>query len=135
MHKTAEEFYRFLEEVTEEGIDKRNIEFAYMAAVGYEKTLKACVLEEEVEGGYSRDGYSNRGYSRDGGYSSRRYSREGGASYDEGGDSYRRDRMGRYSRDDGKKQLKEQVEMMMRQAGTPQEKEMAHKFLDILEKS
>ena len=82
-----------------------------------------------------RDGYSNRGYSRDGGYSSRRYSREGGASYDEGGDSYRRDRMGRYSRDDGKKQLKEQVEMMMRQAGTPQEKEMAHKFLDILEKS
>ena len=97
MHKTAEEFYRFLEEVTEEGIDKRNIEFAYMAAVGYEKTLKACVLEEEVESGYSRDGgYSTR---RD---SMGRYARDGGASYDEGGDSYRRDRMGRYSRDDGK---------------------------------
>ena len=130
MHKAAEEFYRFLEEVTEEGIDERNIELAYMAVVGYEKTLKACVLEEEMEGGHSREGNSNRG-----GYSSRRYSREGGASYDEGGDSYRRDRMGRYSRDDGKKQLKEQVEMMMRQAGSPQEKEMAHKFIELLEKS
>ena len=64
-----------------------------------------------------------------------RYARDGGASYDEGGDSYRRDRMGRYSRDDGKKQLKEQVEMMMRQAGSPQEKEMAHKFIELLEKS
>lgn len=136
MHKTADEFYRFLEEVTEEGIDRRNIELAYMAAVGYEKTLKACVLEEEMEGGYSREGNSNRGYSREGGDSGRRgYSRDGGASYDEGGDSYRRDRMGRYSRDDGKKQLKEQVEMMMRQAGSPQEKEMAHKFMELLEKS
>lgn len=140
MHKTAEEFYRFLEEVTEEGIDERNIELAFMAAVGYEKTLKACVLEEEMEGGYSREGgmsggNSNRGYSSEGGSSGRRgYSREGGASYEEGGDSYRRDRMGRYSRDDGKKYLKEQVEMMMRQAGTPQEKDMARKFMELLEK-
>lgn len=135
MHKAAEEFYRFLDEVTEEGVDERNIELAYMAAVGYEKILKACVLEEEMEGGYSREGNSNRGYSREGGSSGRRgYSREGGASYDEGGDSYRRDRMGRYSRDDGKKHLKEQVEMMMRQAGTTQEKDMARKFMELLEK-
>lgn len=131
MHKAAEEFYRFLDEVTEEGIDERNIELAYMAAVGYEKILKSCILEEELEGGHS-----SRGYSRESGTSSRRgYSREGGASYDEGGDSYRRDRMGRYSRDDGKKYLKEQAEMMMRQAGSPQEKEMAHKFIELLEKS
>ena len=140
MHGEAAERIRdnlceFIAQMGMERIDQRNIEPIYMAMVAYEKSLKAEVLEEEVEGGYSRDGYSNRGYSRDGGYSSRWNSREGGASYDEGGDSYRRDRMGRYSRDDGKKHLKEQVEMMMRQAGTPQEKEMAHKFLDILEKS
>jgi hypothetical protein len=82
------------------------------------------MLEEEMHGGYSREGgYSNRGYSRE------------GASYDEGGDSYRRDRMGRYSRDVGKKHLKEQAETMMRQAGTPQEKEMARKFMELIEKS
>ena len=140
MHGEAAERIRdnlceFIAQMGMERIDQRNIEPIYMAMVAYEKSLKAEVLEEEVESGYSREGYSNRGYSRDGGYSSRRYSREGGASYDEGGDSYRRDRMGRYSRDDGKKQLKEQVEMMMRQAGSPQEKEMAHKFIELLEKS
>ena len=135
MHGEAAERIRdnlceFIAQMGMERIDQRNIEPIYMAMVAYEKSLKAETLEEELEGGYS-----NRGYSRDGGYSSRRYSREGGASYDEGGDSYRRDRMGRYSRDDGKKQLKEQVEMMMRQAGSPQEKEMAHKFIELLEKS
>ena len=135
MHGEAAERIRenlceFIAQIGMERIDHRNIEPIYMAMVAYEKSLKAETLEEELEGGYS-----NRGYSRDGGYSSRRYSRDGGASYDEGGDSYRRDRMGRYSRDDGKKQLKEQVEMMMRQAGSPQEKEMAHKFMELLEKS
>jgi hypothetical protein len=140
MHGEAAERLRdnlceFIAQMGMERIDQRNIEPVYMAMVAYEKSLKAEMLEEELEGGYS-----NRGYSREGGYSSGRdsmgrYSREGGASYDEGGDSYRRDRMGRYSRDDGKKHLKEQVEMMMRQAGSPQEKEMAHKFMELLEKS
>lgn len=140
MHGEAAERLRdnlceFIAQMGMERIDQRNIEPVYMAMVAYEKSLKAEMLEEELEGGYS-----NRGYSREGGYSSRRdsmgrYSRESGASYDEGGDSYRRDRMGRYSRDDGKKHLKEQVEMMMRQAGSPQEKEMAHKFMELLEKS
>ena len=139
MHGEAAERLRdnlceFIAQMGMERIDQRNIEPVYMAMVAYEKSLKAEMLEEELEGG------SNRGYSREGGYSARRdsmgrYSREGGASYDEGGDSYRRDRMGRYSRDDGKKHLKEQVEMMMRQAGSPQEKEMAHKFMELLEKS
>lgn len=133
--RIRENLCEFIEQMGMERIDHRNIEPIYMAMVAYEKSLKAEVLEEEVEGGYSREGYSNRGYSREGGYSSRRYSREGGASYDEGGDSYRRDRMGRYSRDDGKKYLKEQAEMMMRQAGTPQEKEMAHKFMELLDKT
>lgn len=140
MHGEAVERIRdnlceFIAQMGMERIDQRNIEPIYMAMVAYEKSLKAETLEEELEGGYS-----NRVDSRESGNSSRRdsmgrYARDGGASYDEGGDSYRRDRMGRYSRDDGKKQLKEQVEMMMRQAGSPQEKEMAHKFIELLEKS
>lgn len=140
MHGEAAERIRenlceFIAQMGMERIDQRNIEPIYMAMVAYEKSLKAETLEEELEGGYS-----NRVDSMESGNSSRRdsmgrYARDGGASYDEGGDSYRRDRMGRYSRDDGKKQLKEQVEMMMRQAGSPQEKEMAHKFIELLEKS
>jgi hypothetical protein len=142
MDRIRENLCEFLEEYGMERLDPRNIEPVYMAMVAYEKSLKAEVLEEELDGGYSReggmsnDGYSERrGYSREGGNSGRRgYSREGGSSYDEGGDSYRRDSRGRYSRDDGKKHLKEQVEMMMRQAGTTQEKDMARKFMDLLEK-
>jgi hypothetical protein len=132
MDRIRENLCEFIEQMGMERIDQRNVEPIYMAMVAYEKSLKAEMLED---GGYSRDGYSNRGYSREG-YSGRRdsmgrYSRDG---YDEGGDSYRRDRMGRYSRDDGKKYMKEQVEMMMRQAGTPGEKEMAQKFMELMDK-
>lgn len=131
MHKIKEDFHRFLEEITENGVNERNIELAYMAAVGFEKVLKACVLDEEMD-----MEYHNREHSRDGGYSARRsYSRDSGHPYEEGGDSYRRDRMGRYSRDDGKRHMKEQTEIMMRQANTPQEKEMARRFMEMLDKT
>lgn len=139
MYKAAEDFERFYNEIAAEGINPHNIEMAYYAAVGHEKALKSCILKEQLEeemgGGYSRDGMSSRGYSREGGYSSRRgYSRDG-MPYDEGGDSYRRDSMGRYSRADGKQHMKEQVEILMRQAGTLQEKEMARKFMEMLDKT
>lgn len=135
MERIRENLCEFLEQNGMERIDNRNIEPIYMASVAYEKLIKAEVLEEEMGGGYSRDGMSSRGYSREGGYSSRRgYSRDG-ANYDEGGDSYRRDSMGRYSRADGKQHMKEQVEILMRQAGTPQEKEMARKFMEMLDKT
>jgi hypothetical protein len=129
MNRIKENLCEFLEENGTQRIDQRNIEPVYMAAVAYEKLLKAEMLDDEMHEGYSR-----RGYSRDSDYSSRMYSRDG-ANYDDGGDSYRRDRMGRYSRDDGKKHLKEQTEIMMRQASTPQEKEMARKFMELLDKS
>lgn len=140
LRKIKENLCDFIIEEGSDRVDQRNIEPVYMAAVAIEKLMKAEVLEEELDGGYSResgmygDGYSNRGYSREGGSSGRRgYSRDG-ASYDDGGDSYRRDSRGRYSRDDGKKHLKEQAENMMRQASTPQEKEMARRFIELLEK-
>lgn len=126
MNRIKENLCEFLEQHGMERIDQRNIEPVYMAVVAYEKLVKTEMLEEEMHG------KSGRGYSRDGGYSSRSYSRDG-ANYDDG-DSYRRDSMGRYSRDDGRKHLKEQAEIMMRQAATPQEKEMARRFMELLEK-
>ena len=120
MNRIKENLCEFLEQHGMERIDQRNIEPIYMASVAYEKLIKVEVLEEEMRTKYGK-GYSSRGYSRDGVY------------YDDG-ESYKRDSMGRYSRDDGRKHLKEQAEIMMRQANTPQEKEMARRFMELLEK-
>lgn len=125
MERIRENLCEFLEHNGMDRIDNRNIEPIYMASVAYEKLIKAEVLEKEMGGWHSRDGgySSRRGYSRD------------GMPYDEGGDSYSRDSMGRYSRADGKQHMKEQVEILMRQAGTPQEKEIARKFMEMLDKT
>ena len=81
---------------------------------------KICILNEDY--GYSREGGSSgRGYSREGGNYSNRGSYRGGSSYDGYSEeaSYarrRRDRMGRYSRDDGKEHMMHQLGEMMRNA-------------------
>lgn len=81
---------------------------------------KICILNEDD--GYSREGGSSgRGYSREGGNYSNRNSYRGGSSYDGYSEeaSYarrRRDRMGRYSREDGKEHMMHQLGEMMRNA-------------------
>lgn len=81
---------------------------------------KICILNEDE--GYSREGGSSgRGYSREGGNYSNRGSYRGGSSYDGYSEeaSYarrRRDRMGRYSREDGKEHMMHQLGEMMRNA-------------------
>lgn len=81
---------------------------------------KICILNEDD--GYSREGGSSgRGYSREGGNYSNRGSYRGGSSYDGYSEeaSYarrRRDRMGRYSREDGKEHMMHQLGEMMRNA-------------------
>jgi hypothetical protein len=149
MHKAAEEFKRFFDEVTAEGIHPHNIEMAYMAMVGHEKALKSCILEEQIEEeGYSggRGRYTVRGeYSRDGGYS-------GGY---EDGDSYRRrDSMGRYTRDgypmedgysgrhwvrghysrDGKGDMMDRMRRMMEEA-SPEEREKMSRMMRNMEQA
>lgn len=81
---------------------------------------KICILNEDES--YSREGGSSgKGYSREGGNYSNRGSYRGGSSYDGYSEeaSYarrRRDRMGRYSREDGKEHMMHQLGEMMRNA-------------------
>lgn len=149
MHRAEEGFRRFLEEVTADGVHEHNVEHAYMAAVGYEKILKACVLEEQLEeSGYSgnRGRYTARGeYSRDGGYSGGyddgdsyrrrdsggRYTRDGGYSGED--DSYGRHWVrGHYSRDDGREDMMGRMRRMM-EGADPEERKTMERMLRNME--
>ena len=96
----------------------------------------------ESEGGYSerksmrysRDGYSRDGYSRDGEWEARGdYSRDN--SY-EGESSYARrgrDRMGRYTRDDGKDRMIEKLREMMNEISDEKDRESIKRCIKTLE--
>lgn len=140
MHKVKENFYRFLEEVAGDRIDERNIEMAYMAAVGYEKVLKACVLEEEMEDGYSgsRGRYTVRGeYYGDGGYSGDyergdSYRRDSRGRYTGDGDGYGRNWVrGHYSRDDGREDMMGRMRRMMDEASPEDRMKMERMMRDM----
>lgn len=111
-----------------------------------------CKIEMLEVGGYSEDGYSQArrggGGGRGGGRGGGGYSREGGGySQDGGGGSYaggssygddegysearrRRDERGRYSRDDGRGQMMNQLERMMSEARDPQDRERINRFME-----
>lgn len=155
MYKAAEDFKRFYEEITAEGLHPHNIEMAYWAMVGHEKALKSCILQEQMEeeGGYSgnRGRYTVRGeYSR-GGYSGHyddgdsyrrrddrgRYTRDGGRSMDGGysGDeeSYGRHWVrGHYSRDEGRSDMVERIRRMM-EGADPEERKAAERMIRNME--
>ena len=80
------------------------------------------------------DGYSQAGgWTAQGVYGGGR-SRADGPMYDDGM-SYRRDRMGRYSRADGPDEMRDELRTMMDSGRlTPEQKEAAHKFMDALTK-
>lgn len=88
---------------------------------------KISMLEEE--GGYSREGYS-----REGGSYSRDYDRE--ASYR----SRRRDskgqysREGDYSREGGNSRMMEELEVLMDQAGSEEERRAIRRFMDQMKR-
>ncbi len=94
---------------------------------------KICMLEdgegysEAVDGdGYGRgSSYANRGKH----YVRGHYSRDGGM---DGRYSSRRDSRGRYSRDDGRSEMMEHLEMAMDSA-TEQDKETIRRFMRQLE--
>lgn len=93
---------------------------------------KICMLEEE---GYSEDGYgrgssyANRGKH----YVRGHYSREGRTGNMDGGTySSRRDSRGRYSRDDGRSEMMEHIEMAM-DAATDEDRENIKRFMRQLE--
>lgn len=101
---------------------------------------KICMLEEED--GYSQDGewmaegkygsgssYANRGKH----YVRGHYSRDGRSGGDMGGEySSRRDSRGRYSRDDGRSEMMEHIEMAMDSANE-KDRETIKRFIRQLE--
>lgn len=134
LYDLKEKLFDELDEVADKPeMGAGDLELAHKLTDTIKNIDKICMLEED---GYSEDGYghgmsyANRGkhyvrghYSRDGmddgdGYSSRR-----------GG---RRDSRGRYSRDDGRSEMMEHLEMAMDSA-TEQDKETIKRFMRQLE--
>lgn len=110
------------------------LEFLNLATNTIKNINKICMLEEE--GGYSSavDGmdygrgssYANRGKH----YVQGHYSRDGGM--DRGGYSSRRDSRGRYSRDDGRSEMMEHIEMAIDSADE-RDREKIKRFMRELE--
>lgn len=131
LERLKENVCDYIAKIGMEEINERNLEAFGLAVDAYKDLVKVEYMDCELE---EMRGGSKRRYRDE--YSERRYSR-GEPHYDDGGDSYKRDSMGRYTRenrDDSRKQLREQAEILMRQAETPHEKDIARRFLELLEK-
>ena len=138
MHKLKDELCRELESMQGKNLSPTSVDYIHKLVVSIEKLMKTEVIEMELEEGESE----RRGYSRDGGYGREggRWHAEGsyadgsggggssrnenGGSYDAGGSSYgrRRDGMGRFSRDDGKKQMIDRLHRIMEDASGEHER-------------
>lgn len=111
-----------------------DLELAHKLTDTIKNIDKICMLEEgegyseAVDGGdYGRgSSYANRGKH----YVRGHYSHDGGM--DRGGYSSRRDSRGRYSRDDGRSEMMEHLEMAMDTA-TDQDRETIKRFMHQLE--
>ena len=108
---------------------------------------KILMLEEYEEDDESREGGSYAGrrgthyvrahYSRDGGDSYRGSYNDGGGGYNRGSrerGSYRRDRSGRYSHDDGKSRMMGMVDELMGMASDEKQRETIRHMKEQLEK-
>ncbi len=153
LHKLKSMLERELEEFARrDSIESYDLDTIHKLTDTIKNIDKIKMIEE---GGYSEDGYSqargggggNRGgggggrggggYSREGGG----YSQEGGGSSYAGGSSYgddedysearrRRDNRGRYSRDDGRDHMVNQLESMMGRVSSEQDREMLRRMID-----
>lgn len=133
LHELKEKLWSELEELA----DKRemgagDLEVVHKITDTIKNIDKICMLEdgeysEAVDGmDYGRgSSYANRGKH----YVRGHYSRDGGM---DGYSSRRRDSRGRYSRDDGRSEMMEHLEMAMDTA-TDQDKETIRRFMRQLE--
>lgn len=98
------------------------------------KSIETIIAMNE----YNDDGYSNRGSyeSRNGSSYARRYTRDGSM---DGGNSYarygnvRRDRMGRYSRDEANDEIISRLHEVMEEAQNEQTKQEIRKLINKME--
>lgn len=147
LYKLKEMAMKELGEIVKEGeFNTGTLDVAQKLTDVIKNVDKICLLEEEGEDDYSREGsyrrgrYSRDGYSEDGDSYARRgmhyvrghYSRDGGgSSYDsyEGGNSSRRG----YSRDGGKEKVRGMIEEMMGEAGNERSRESYRRIMEELE--
>lgn len=135
MHELKEMLCRELEEITRKGeLTAGGLETAHKLTDTIKNIDKIMMLEDEGDG-YSERGYSRNGYAQDGGYSRKGgYSRDGG--YDERGSSYRSRRgthyvRGHYSRDDGKDHMMRELGEMMEGADGEQRRILERAMREI----
>ena len=116
-------------------LSKADVEVIDTVLNSVKNIYKIDKYKEETEG-YSEDGtYMGEGRIYGTSYESG-YSERGGSSYARGRGRYaKRDSMGRYSRDDGKHYMMEQLEEMMEEAEKPAEKEALRRCMDALKRA
>lgn len=133
LHELKEKLWAELDELAEKReMGAGDLEVVHKITDTIKNIDKICMLEdgeysEAVDGmDYGRgSSYANRGKH----YVRGHYSRDGGM---DGYSSRRRDSQGRYSRDDGRSEMMEHLEMAMDTA-TDQDKETIRRFMRQLE--
>ena len=130
LHEIKEMLMREVEEMSRKGeLDYMSLDTLHKLTDTIKNIDKIMMLER---GGYSRDGGTSRaGNSNGNSYSDNSYGAED--SYNSG-ESYRRrrDARGRYSREDGRDQMVNQLEGLMGQAGTDHEREAIRRCMEQL---
>ncbi len=133
LHELKKKLWSELEELAEKReMGAGDLEVVHKITDTIKNIDKICMLEDS--GGYSEDGgdygrgssYANRGKH----YVRSHYSRDGGMD----GYSSRRNRLGRYSRDDGRSEMMEHLEMALDSA-SDQDKETIKRFMRQLEQA
>ncbi len=137
MDKLKNKLWNELEKIDrKEELNPGDLELAHKLTDTIKNIDKICMLEggegysEAVDGmDYGRgSSYANRGKH----YVRGHYSREGGMN--DGYSSSRRDNRGRYSRDDGRSEMMEHLEMALDSA-SDQDKETIKRFMRQLEQA
>lgn len=111
-----------------------DVDFLYKATKAVKNALE---VEEMMDGEGRSESMDENGYGRGSSYASRgrhyvrgHYSRDGGT--DDGYSTRRRDSLGRYSREDGRSEIMEHLEMALDSAGE-QDREKVRRFMRQLE--
>lgn len=135
LHELKEKLWSELDELAEKrDMGAGDLEVVHKITDTIKNIDKICMLEEE--GGYS-EAVDGMDYGRGSSYANRgkhyvrgHYSRDGNRN----GYSMRRDSRGRYSRDDGRSEMMEHLEMAMDSA-TDQDRETIKRFMRQLEQA
>ncbi len=139
IYKLKDELCKELESMQGKGLTPTTVDYIHKLVVSIEKIMKTEVIEMELDEGESERGsYRDGGrWHADGSYADGRgrSRNENGGTYDAGGSSYarRRDSMGRYSRDDGKKQMIERLHRLMEDASGEHERTMIRECIAQVE--